>query len=169
MHPLGLPRRPHWRGRPVYRTAHGLDVQLQPPCNLLLRYALHQVQVADLGPLAHPDHLRVLLATSTRRPCLGPSISTRKLLLPSAQGSFFSLPFPKHVTLVQQPVEDRDGQHLGPVANALVGDAVGNAARRCYCATASSSDASVATTELRLWLLDRLHDLDGPRRGAGTA
>ena len=27
----------------------------------------------DLGPLGHPDHLRVLLAQSTRRPCLAPS------------------------------------------------------------------------------------------------
>ena len=62
------------RRRPVYGAAHRLDVQLQPPRNLFLRYPFHQMQVADLGPLTHPDHLRVLLTESTRRPCLVPSI-----------------------------------------------------------------------------------------------
>ena len=42
--------------------------------------------MADLGPLGHPDHLRVLLAASTRRPCLAPSIIARESLFPSAQG-----------------------------------------------------------------------------------
>ena len=56
----------------------------------------------DLGPLGHPDHLRVLLAWSTRRPCLAPSIIARGSLFPSAQGvpfqvamgSLFMLPLP---------------------------------------------------------------------------
>ena len=37
----------------------------------------------------HPDHLRVLLARSTRRPCLAPSIIARESLFPSAQGVLF--------------------------------------------------------------------------------
>ena len=45
-----------------------LTSRLQAPGNLLLRHALHQMQVADLSPLGHPDHLRVLLAPWTRRP-----------------------------------------------------------------------------------------------------
>ena len=111
-----LRRYAHRRRRLVYGAAHRLDVQLQPPGNFLLRHFLHQMQVADLGPLRHPDHLCVLLAESTRRPCLASSILTRKpvpggscrhwtaprTLLPCAQGvpfhvatgSLFILPLP---------------------------------------------------------------------------
>ena len=62
-------RHPHWRRLLGYGAANRLDVQLQPPGDLLLRHTLHQMQVADLGPLRHPDHLRVLLAASATRPC----------------------------------------------------------------------------------------------------
>ena len=46
---------------------------------------------ADVGPLGHPDHLRVLLVRSTRRPCLAPSIIARESLFPSAQGVPFKV------------------------------------------------------------------------------
>ena len=39
------------------------------------------MQVADLGPLGHPDHLRVLLVRSTRRPCLAPSAEAGRKLV----------------------------------------------------------------------------------------
>ena len=98
------PRRRHprrWR-RPVYGPAHGLDVQLQTPRNLLLRYPLHQMQVADLGPLTHPDHLRVLLAMSTRRPVSShrfiaagtPFLECSGVPFQVATGSLFILPLP---------------------------------------------------------------------------
>ena len=67
-------RHPHRRRRPADGPPHRLDIQLQPTGDLLLRHTLHQMQVADLDPLGHPDHLRVLLARSTRRPCLATSI-----------------------------------------------------------------------------------------------
>ena len=63
----------HRRRRPADGPPHRLDIQLQPPSDLLLRHTLHHMQVADLGPLGHPDHLRVLLVRSTRRPCLAPA------------------------------------------------------------------------------------------------
>ena len=93
-------RHPHRRGLLLYGAAHRLDVQLQPPGNFLLRHLLHQMQVAN--GLRHPDHLRVLLAESTRRPCRASSIITRGPLLPCAQGvpfhvatgSLFILPLP---------------------------------------------------------------------------
>ena len=66
-------------------------IQLQPTGDLLLRHTLHQMQVADLDPLGHPDHLRVLLARSTRRPCLATSIIARRSLFPSAQGVPFQV------------------------------------------------------------------------------
>ena len=47
------PRRRHlhrWR-RPADGPPHRLDIQLQPPSDLLLRHTLHHMQVADLGPL----------------------------------------------------------------------------------------------------------------------
>ena len=79
------------------------------------------MQVADLGPLAHPDHLLVLLAASTRRPCLAPSIITRKPLFPSAQGvpfhvatgSLFILPLPGHPP---QTVQNRRSRRVSASA-----------------------------------------------------
>ena len=47
------------------RDRHPVVIQLHP---------YRPVGTADLGPLTHPDHLRVLLAMSTRRPCLVSSI-----------------------------------------------------------------------------------------------
>ncbi len=88
----GPPRRhPHRRRRPADGPPHRLDIQLQPTGDLLLRHTLHQMQVADLDPLGHPDHLRVLLARSTRRPCLATSIIARRALFPSAQGVPFQV------------------------------------------------------------------------------
>ena len=48
------------------------------------------MQVADLGPLRHPDHLRVLLAASATRRCRAASIFARKSLFPSCSGGPFS-------------------------------------------------------------------------------
>ena len=62
-------RHPHRRCLPAHSAANRFDVQLQPPGDFLLRHTLHQMQVANLGPLRHPDHLRVLLAASATRPC----------------------------------------------------------------------------------------------------
>ena len=84
-------RHPHRRRRPADGPPHRLDIQLQPTGDLLLRHTLHQMQVADLDPLGHPDHLRVLLARSTRRPCLATSIIARRALFPSAQGVPFQV------------------------------------------------------------------------------
>ncbi len=79
-----------------------------------LRHPLHQMQVPDLGPLGHPDHLRVLLAASTRRPCLAPSIIPRESLFPSAQGGPFSrghgIPFHVAATIL----EDGRRFRIGP-------------------------------------------------------
>ena len=61
-------RHPRRRVRPADGPPHRLDVQLQSPGDLLLRHILHQMQVSNLGPLRHPDHLHVLLVQSTRRP-----------------------------------------------------------------------------------------------------
>ena len=83
-------RHPHRRRRPPYGSADRLDVQLQPPGDFLLRHLLHQMQVANLGPLRHSDHLRVLLAVSTRRPCLAPSIIARRPLSSECSGGPFS-------------------------------------------------------------------------------
>ena len=83
-------RHPHRRRRPPHGPADRLDVQLQPPGDFLLRHLLHQMQVANLGPLRHPDHLRVLLAVSTRRPCLAPSIIARRPLSFECSGGPFS-------------------------------------------------------------------------------
>ena len=106
-------RHPHRRRRLLYGAAYRLHVQLQPPGNFLLWHLLHQMQVANLGPLRHPDHLRVLLAESTRRPCRASSIITRGPLLRCAQGvpfhvatgSLFILPLPQPLS-----VEPRSGQ-----------------------------------------------------------
>ena len=78
----GTPHESEDRTR-IYGAAHRLDVQLQPSRNLLLLYPFHQMQVADLGPLTHPDHLRVLLAESTRRSCLVPSIHRHRTAISS--------------------------------------------------------------------------------------
>ena len=83
-------RHPHRRPRLLQGAADRLDVQLQSSRNSLLRHALHQRQVADLDPLRHSDHLRVLLAVSTRRPCLVTSIVARKLLVTGCSGGPFS-------------------------------------------------------------------------------
>ena len=47
-------RHPDRRRLLVYGAANRLDVQPQPPGDFLLRHTLHQMQVADLGPLRHP-------------------------------------------------------------------------------------------------------------------
>ena len=83
-------RHPRRRLRSADGPSHRLDVQLQPPRNLLLRHALHQMQVADLGPLGHPDHLCVLPAQPTRRSCLAPSIFAGRSLSPKCSGGPFS-------------------------------------------------------------------------------
>ena len=83
-------RHPHRPGRPAYRVANCLDVQLQPPGDFLLWHLLHQMQVPNLGPLRHSDHLRVLLALSTRRPCLAVSIIARESRFLSCSGGPFS-------------------------------------------------------------------------------
>ncbi len=99
--PLG--RHAHRRCRPGYGPPDRLDVQLQPPGDFLLRHTLHQMQVADFGPLRHPDHLRVLPdsvdeTTLSRRVGSSPG----NPLFPRAQGvpfqvatgSLFILPLP---------------------------------------------------------------------------
>ena len=99
--PLG--RHAHRRCRPGYGRPDRLDVQLQPPGDFLLRHTLHQMQVADFGPLRHPDHLRVLPdsvdeTTLSRRVGSSPG----NPLFPRAQGvpfqvatgSLFILPLP---------------------------------------------------------------------------
>ena len=99
--PLG--RHAHRRCRPGYGPPDRLDVQLQPPGDFLLRHTLHQMQVADFGPLRHPDHLRVLPdsvdeTTLSRRVGSSPG----NPLFPRAQGvpfqvatgSLFMLPLP---------------------------------------------------------------------------
>ena len=63
------------------------------PLQHLVRYGealpvwhpLHQMQVPDLGPLGHPDHLRVLPAQSTRRP-VSPRRSSSGNAVPECSG-----------------------------------------------------------------------------------
>ncbi len=51
------------------------------------------MRVADLGALGHPDHLRVLLAQSTRRPCLAPSDHCQAIaVFQVLRGSLFKWP-----------------------------------------------------------------------------
>ena len=128
----GPPRRhPHRRRRPADGPPHRLDIQLQPTGDLLLRHTLHQMQVADLDPLGHPDHLRVLLARSTRRPCLATSIIARRALFPSAQGVPFQVATGSctflndfaRVNLKSRGVGQAAGSHRGvPVSRALEKD-----------------------------------------------
>ena len=121
-------RHPHRRPRLLQGAADRLDVQLQSSRNSLLRHALHQIQVADLDPLRHSDHLRVLLAVSTRRPCLVTSIVARKLLVTGCSGGPFSrghgVPFHLAATnpaaaaapAPPRPPTPRTGPRVAPVA-----------------------------------------------------
>ena len=88
-----------------------LDIQLQPPRNpLLLRHALHQMRVADLGPLGHP----VTSASSwlRRRDTVSRHLdrrqeTARRGFLGGAlhRGSFFCWPLPQAAE-----IERPDGQ-----------------------------------------------------------
>ena len=64
------------------------------------------MQLADLGPLGHPDHLRVLLARSTRRPCLAPVDHPRGIAVSECSGGPFSsvhgVPFHLAATTMSQ-------------------------------------------------------------------
>ena len=131
-------RHPHRRRRPAYRAAHRLDVQLQPPRDLLLRYPFHQMQVADLGPLTHPDHLRVLLAESTRR-----RVSSRRSI---ATGTPFREcsggPFSDgHGVPVPFSVTPRDGSHgVGQAAGSTDEVHVHRAPEKDLCPGGSATD-----------------------------
>ena len=63
------------------------------------------MQVSNLGPLRHPDHLHVLLAQSTRRPVSAASIIARESLIPGCSGGPFSsghgVPFHVAVTSIE--------------------------------------------------------------------
>ena len=88
--PDPLRRHAHRRCRPAYGPPDRLDVQLQPPRDFLLRHTLHQMQVADFGPLRHPDHLRVLLALSRRDDPVSPRlIIARESAVPGCSGGPF--------------------------------------------------------------------------------
>ena len=107
--PARLP--PIQRNRPSTRLLHRVELRQLPPSLVLVHLRSpfsepgpparpcggHQqgpstsASYADVGPLGHPDHLRVPLVRSTRRPCLAPSIIARESLFPSAQGVLFSV------------------------------------------------------------------------------
>lgn len=89
------------------RPPHRLHVQPKPARHFLLRHALDQVHVADLGPLRHSDHLqdlpqRQLGSAFIRHECPREATRSRFLLRPpappqgvpfqSAAGSLFSVP-----------------------------------------------------------------------------
>ena len=72
------------------------------------------MQVPDLGPLGHPDHLRVLPAQSTRRP-VSPRRSSSGNAVPECSGGPFSsghgVPF--HVAATSSPLNEGRGVNPG--------------------------------------------------------